>query len=305
MLEISIPGKIFLLGEYAVLGGSPAWVAALGPRFSLRAEKAEEWEFPFSSQSPAGRLLQAWKEQGEIGPFRFAFRDAHGGAGGFGGSTAEFALAYVAEKLISREAQTGSFDAIALPTWKKYREVTGRDPGIAPSGADLLVQLLGGVQRVRVDRTGEAHVSPIHDQLPLERFVILSAAGVPGRKVTTHAHLASFEGGTQFHRDLEQIVADAEMALHAGDVIALGASLTRYAEVLGELGLEAPAAREERERFTRLPGVLGYKGCGALLSDAAVALVSDDVAASGLIQAASARGLRLVTQGLKVEPGVR
>ena len=37
MIPVSAPGKAFLIGEYAVLEGAPALVAALDPSPSLRA----------------------------------------------------------------------------------------------------------------------------------------------------------------------------------------------------------------------------------------------------------------------------
>lgn len=38
----TIPGKVFLLGEYAVLFGSPAIVAAVEPRFEMLVSKNHE-----------------------------------------------------------------------------------------------------------------------------------------------------------------------------------------------------------------------------------------------------------------------
>ena len=40
-LSYSAPGKVFLLGEYAVLAGLPALVASVGPRF-------DQYAFPWA-----------------------------------------------------------------------------------------------------------------------------------------------------------------------------------------------------------------------------------------------------------------
>jgi hypothetical protein len=122
----SSPGKVFLLGEYAVLQGLPALVAAVGPRFSMgvtpRTPASEEDGRGFDGdefhpQSPVARLID-WAQDLRAPHCRLSFGDSHRGQGGFGGSTAQFALAYRAF------AELGSWDTDLPKVWKLYRELS-------------------------------------------------------------------------------------------------------------------------------------------------------------------------------------
>ena len=58
----SIAGKVILLGEYAVLTGLPALVAAIPPRFKMRSAlrlNSRGFDFQEHPRSPLGRL-RAW-----------------------------------------------------------------------------------------------------------------------------------------------------------------------------------------------------------------------------------------------------
>src|SRR4051812_12557045 len=92
---LSSPGKVFVLGEYAVLDGRPAVVASVGPRFSM---DVREGTAPFHPhpQSPVARLMD-WADRAgayDSSEMKLDFQDPFHGAGGFGASTAQFALAY-------------------------------------------------------------------------------------------------------------------------------------------------------------------------------------------------------------------
>jgi mevalonate kinase len=164
-----VPGKVFLLGEYAVLSGHPALVAAIPPRFRAGAVPVE-----YLPSSPAGRLLlAAGQERG------LSTEDPHRGRGGFGASTAEFALVY--RELASTMGWALSGEAV----WRKYRELHAALP-LLPSGADLFTQWSGGVVRFDPARVSESE--SLRPSSPV-RLVVWSATGQPGRKVATHAHL--------------------------------------------------------------------------------------------------------------------
>ena len=58
-LQLSVPSKTFLLGEYVALNGGPAIVLCTAPRFELRVEKNSshaKYE-NIHPQSPAGKLI--------------------------------------------------------------------------------------------------------------------------------------------------------------------------------------------------------------------------------------------------------
>ncbi|HLL81840.1 MAG TPA: hypothetical protein VK420_04275, partial [Longimicrobium sp.] len=75
---LSVPGKLFLSGEYAVLWGGTARVAAVGPRLFAHVRRREDREVHLVVQEGrlsghATALGVSWK--GEVAPgFRFAAR---------------------------------------------------------------------------------------------------------------------------------------------------------------------------------------------------------------------------------------
>jgi hypothetical protein len=320
----TIPGKIFLLGEYAVLGDRPALIAAVGPRFGMSFAAGDAAATGSSSgatsgpssatdafhpASPAGRLTK-WAQERGIAVPRLRFDDPHAGAGGFGASTAQFALLYLH---IAREsgAKLG-LKASALDARALYRELM-RDEKLRPSGADLVAQWSGGVTGYD-PATGA--ISDHYGDFDWRQLLIFSATGVAGRKTATHEHLERMAGrGFPSAQDeplmtqLGSIVRD--VTGHPGDLARMGLAFGRYADALHEAGLEIEATFEDRRALARIPGVLGAKGAGALQSDALLVLL--DPAADGngrgtvraeVVAAAQGRGLKLVADGLERQPGV-
>ena len=311
----SIPGKVFLLGEYAVLGGLPALVASVGPRFRLKARVAELGSHAVSQgvwsphpQSPLGRLMH-WAHKMGLPPLEFEFEDPWSGAGGFGASTAQFAMGYLAYSLL--EGVQGDW----LKAWKLYRELMG-DQSIVPSGADLVAQWQGAVcyfnpsqQQCEVLGSNPDGVS--FDSSFWSSLMVFSATGLAGRKVPTHEHLEQLsQKGFLIHnsiflKTLEKIIHDGIIAIDQRDHTAFGAAMNAYAQTLHENGLEVEATAEDRKILGKIPGVLGVKGAGALQSDAILVLVGpESLNRSQVIEVAHSLGLRQVTDGLTYERGV-
>ncbi|OFZ78651.1 MAG: hypothetical protein A2583_07030 [Bdellovibrionales bacterium RIFOXYD1_FULL_53_11] len=295
-----MPGKTFLLGEYAVLTGLPAVVATLGPRFGI-VPSAGTATGGFTPGSPAGRLLEAAFASGPPPVPDYLFEDPYVGAGGFGASTAQFALLYHAL------AADRDWDRRWQMVWKKYRTLTSGSSGIAPSGADLAAQLLGGVTLFQ----NKGNESPAaRDLWPLFDFscaLVFSATGIDGRKTATHGHLGAIKrsGIEELSGRLEIPLVDGITAIEAGDAGRLGKALTAYAGVLADAGFEHPGARDDRLFFMSQPDVLGAKGSGALLSDSIVVVIKPRSSRrAGLAAAAASRGLRLVADGITLESGI-
>jgi mevalonate kinase len=286
----SIPGKIFLLGEYAALADRPALVATLGPRFRSGSGTIEA-----HPRSPAGRLLE-WARSRGVETGALAFEDPLQGAGGFGASTAQFALAY------RRIAAAAGLDLSAVAARRVYRELM-RDDAQIPSGADLIAQWTGGV----------VHYDPARDQVTQcwddwnwNQLLVFSAVGLPGRKVATHEHLGKLTSGDiapALVTELERVVAGAMAA--KGDARVMGRAMTEYADALHGAGLEVQASYEDRCALAALPGVLGAKGAGALLSDAVLVWMEPSSPhRAAVIAEAVSRGLRLAADGLDHEEGI-
>jgi mevalonate kinase len=302
--NLSIPGKIFLLGEYAVLEGQPAWVVAVPPRFRWQATASAQAGSSFSADSPAARFVRA----SGMSPASGKFIDAWEGQGGFGGSTAEFAIsAYLAGIRDPLEAHRRYVDL-----HREQRSLDGTTRGTLPSGADLVAQWIGGAIEWTPDSAQGGKIRSLTEDLRNLPFLFFSATHLPERKTKTHAHLESLPAQSAEEArfsTLAPVIELARSALAERDVLTLGTAFTRYAEALHELGLEAESAHADRSALAELPGVIGVKGCGALQTDAILLLVEDakDTAAvDEIVNFAEANlGLRLLSRGLPIEPGIR
>ena len=289
----SIPGKIFIVGEYAVLSGLPAVVAAVGPRFATlsgRQSQGESEITDFAQASPVGRLLKSGSYKNT-----FHFEDPWQGSGGFGASTAQFSL--VLKHLIP-----GSDWKMA---WTLYRKLISENSEgkIIPSGADLVAQWQGGVQLFSPGKTdGNETTRDVYKNLDWSRLLVFSATQIKDRKVATHTHLDTL-AMTSFS-DLGNPLMAAVNAIDQGDVAKLGQCLTNYAEALAAINLESPDAHADRLALTALPGVLGVKGAGALQSDAMIVLCDVSAERAMIISTAESRGLKLVCNGLPYEKGL-
>ena len=290
-MRIEVPAKIFLAGEYAVLEGAPALVAAVGPRFEARV--GHQLSLQPHRDSPAGRWL---------GARALEFQDPFEGRGGFGASSAQFAAAFFA------------YPDVSVPSWQSawlnYRALF-KDQSVLPSGADLATQWAGGVQRFSLTSDGRAELLSLGHHLDLSGISVFSAAHQSGRKVKTHEHLAQADQrpwakGTSLFDELKEILARSIAALEKEDFKTFAPILTEYAQALSAHGLELEAARSDREAFLKIPGVLGAKGSGALLADAF--LVARDVenpqAWEQIQTVARERDLKLVCPALVLERGI-
>jgi hypothetical protein len=87
------------------------------------------------------RLLD-WAQTQGLPELGLEWVDPYQGAGGFGASTAQFALAYFAFMQASAERAETAGDWKSA--WDLYRSLMGSDV-LVPSGADLVAQWQGGV----------------------------------------------------------------------------------------------------------------------------------------------------------------
>ena len=174
--KLAVPSKVFIIGEYAVLDGSPAIVATFAPRFTLACVSSSEAKKEvFHPDSPAGRLMKQSRWEGI-----WEFVDPYSGSGGFGGSTAEFLLTYAVAQL---KSDLNPVPENAWDAWSRYRRFTPR-----ASGADLVAQWLGGV--VVVDLKKQSALQLDTDRIG-NSILVFSAAHQENRKVKTHEHLDS------------------------------------------------------------------------------------------------------------------
>ncbi len=338
----TIGAKVFLLGEYAVLSHLPAVVAAIPPRFSLRVGGEANQQKPFSTSLPVPlERLRVWVQQtAERFPksdFVFpdlifsnlVFNDPFEGQGGFGASSAQFALGYAACSRFLETLLPELFPDNKIRHWKTvwnlYRELMAfpvSDPSysvnskqVLPSGADLVAQWQGGVTFFD---PSDGHCQDVWPLFDWSNLLVFSATHQSGRKVATHEHLDQLyrtgfpQNAQRWLGLLEKKLILGIQAIQNNDPAKFGQSLNDYAEILFQEGLEAPATTEDRKFLKSLPGVLGVKGTGALQSDGIVVFLGSSNRNSAnrtsnkdqVIHAVRERGLSLLCDGLTCEMGV-
>ena len=275
-----------------MLRGGPAIVAATAPYFSASlAGSLPGTATRFNSESPAGKLAQAFK------PLPFIFEDPYKGQGGFGGSTAEFALTYAFSRGIE-------------DSWEKpygvYRELTSNEP-IPPSGADLIAQWSGGVIYWCPKRND---FRKLNKSFPWRNLLVFSASHQPGRKVPTHGHLATLQNsellieGSAFLKKLEMIVIQALDAIEHNQSRHFATALNEYGDELARNGLEIEASTRDRAAFRGIHGVLAVKGSGALQADSILVYVEGEGSKQTVLDTAKRLGLRVVASSLAPEHGM-
>src|SRR5262249_128237 len=91
-LQLTVPSKTYLVGEYLSLQGGPALLLNTAPRFKLTVNEktAGDNHAFFPVESPAGKYLK--KYQKFFKKFSLTFHDPYDGKGGFGASSAQFCL---------------------------------------------------------------------------------------------------------------------------------------------------------------------------------------------------------------------
>ena len=268
-----VPGKTFLLGEYAVLRSAPALIMCHEPSYRFRVSHRAragltELQRFFHPQSPAGYLVQHSALQGAQ---VFISCEHQYGEGGFGLSTAEF---WVAHQLLSLIDRSGSHEFLAgaslpldvdhLSLIQSYWRVFDHQNQSRPSGADLQAQSKGGF----------CYIDQKQSVLQTIRwpFPELSVCVVPtGKKLKTHEHLQKMQ-----QVDFGDLVQISEMiagVFQQEKPELLIDLVQQYGRLLQEKGLVADHTQEMMRDLQTLPGVLATKGCGAMGADSMLAIV--------------------------------
>ncbi|MCX7118207.1 MAG: hypothetical protein NTW94_09975 [Legionellales bacterium] len=246
-----IPGKTFLVGEYAALAGLDAILLTTLPCFEV-SKTTDVGLHGIHPESPAGRW---WHAHGDTG-FGLLWVDPYQGLGGLGASSAQFIGAYHAS-MTTKPHQQGLLEA--------YFELTETLEGLRPSGYDVLAQSLRGC--VYINKTRMQHVYPVWPFQDIA-FILLHT----GQKLATHQHLSTMsipKGVDQ----LSVLVGDAQKALDAGDGHLLVTAVNAYHQKLSEMNLVADHSLHQVDVLKAMPEVLAAKGCGAMGADILLLLV--------------------------------
>jgi len=258
MIELAVPSKTFLVGEYAVLQGAPSLIAATQPYFRFSVEKTIE---PQSSRFHPDSAASRWFQQSQVllKSWKVDFADPHKGAGGFGASGAQFVFyhmlaTYVQSKRLTDEAQD---------IWQDYKACEKSKC----SGADVVAQTLGGI----VCFSAEPFEAKAYDW-PFDEtdFVILRT----GQKIETHVHLNNSQ-----LPNLDGLVGASKLSIEAffkSNIEAFASGLAIFQKELIKAGLQLEPTLAILEKLNGAPGVLVTKGCGAMGADTVLAIIDNE-----------------------------
>lgn len=300
-MQLHIPGKTFLVGEYLALHEGPVLVALTGPSFSasfFRHEGSQpEQAADFHPMSPAGRFMRLYPSA--FYNLKIKFVD-YIQKGGLGASTAQF-LAVYAWSLIAQGQNPLETDIDDL--LGKYRECAYDGQGIPPSGADLVGQLKGSL--CYFDRR-QKQIRQFQWPFPQLELMLVHT----GHKLATHEHLRSVEDFNSqgllkaFEKCYEGLLEKDEALFCEG--------VNDYAEELYQLGFTCQNSLDLLGQIRKLPGVRAAKACGAMGVDVLAVIVDKNVDVKnenspGLLAYLKQQGLQVmatdadICEGLKYE----
>jgi mevalonate kinase len=266
-LHLSVPSKAFIAGEYSALMQMTSILVNFGPRFELKAVNKPSQQRVFHPESLAGKLetenlalLQGWQLE---------FIDPFNGAGGFGRSSAEFAMlyAFLNFELNHKKLQSEADEEFSFSALKKFKFLSNKNEGMPPSGADVMSQLCGGVTLFK----------PLQKKLiklnwPFQGLGFLIFA--TGLKQPTHSHLESLnpEAIQKFAAQVENILASLEDSILNKNEEYFLSNLKMFSIALRENQfvcqetLQILQSMDDNNRANDQE-VLASKGCGALGAD--------------------------------------
>jgi len=293
------PGKLFLLGEWAVLDGAPALVAAVDRHVVASVSPATDGLIVESTDGAGGRIDPACEPlpSGDAGALAAVARvmgttgarvriDSRGLVVG----ERKLGLGRSAAALV---AVTAALDASAAPDVVLARALAANRvlQGGRGSGADVGASVHGGVVEARRDGEG---LRVVRRALPAGLRLV---AGWTGRSAHTAPLLERFAagGGSRALDALHALAAAGVDAVARGDADAFRGCVDRYADALGRLGDERglPLVTPELAALVAAARGVGAvaKPSGAGAGDCGIALVRSENEAAAVRAAWRAAGI--------------
>ena len=280
-MNIRIPGKTFLVGEYSVLLGGPALGLATQPTFDFQIIKSKPVStssttetsqlvssvllpFKVHCESPAGMYVRQHADffsscnlQNDFFVFdEVIFSNSYlqqGVVGGFGQSTAEYLLVWYIKNNQSPKKENFLFADIR----KEYRDLHVNKT-MKPSGIDLAFQYYGHVCLAKPDE--EIYQNMIWPFANLDFYIIST-----GLKVPTHQHLSDLNKNQL--ESLPQLSNEVIQTFLKKDQSAFLEMMDRWVKSLQEKNLTHPHSIEIIKNLESVPSIELAKPCGALGAD--------------------------------------
>ncbi len=305
--HLSVPSKTFLVGEYGALLDGPAILVNTLPRFELNLylNNAKEYYVnPIENEKNPLHLF--WNENEDfLLDFDSEFRDPYDGGGGFGASSAQWAM-YYAFTHQYQEPLKSLFDKTQNQTdflktldfsfiqnfLKKYRSYS--QDQYKPSGYDVLSQWIGKVAFIDVKNKILKRLDwPFDDLL----FGLVKGQ----EKIPTHEHLRELKGIPE--KEISNIVQETLKAFEIRNSQVFVRTIKESYDLFKKANLVAPRAVEQIERLLKIDGVVAAKGCGALGADVFLLVIVKDKWNSFISQI-TAEGFPLVATSLQISHGL-
>jgi len=269
---VTIPGKTFMFGEYAILEGGTCLGIGTKPVFDFD-DHAHDKKQIIHEQSPAGRYVK--KIQVDAPDLKIDEIDheqlgvhMHNPyqVGGFGASTAEFLYFYLKYSKVKNIQHC--FD-----TYRSLYEGSREQP----SGMDVVTQLCGGLSLNYRSNNLVIH-QKIDWSIQGVDFVICST----GLKVKTHEHLAELD--RKLCLNLVDLSHQLGSLVRSADRLAFFEGLDLWMQKLKESQLTHPLIldlKQEVEALAKQQGLSFFKckPCGALGADVVILFYLSDEAA--------------------------
>ncbi len=285
--RLTVPSKTFLLGEYVALTGGPAILLATKPRFELLIDNKPGIHEGINPKSPAAKFIK--KNADFYQNYQLKFIDPYNKLGGLGASSAQFAMVFALKQQANKLRDEEIFDLIT-----EYQQVAWNGKGIAPSGADLVAQIKGGICFFH---KAQKEIKIFSWPFSETEFCLIHT----GNKIATHVHLKKL---TKFYsQDLENIVHTGLTSLEKKDSKQFAAAINHYAEILQSKKLVTTNTIKLLKKIYQQPGVLAAKGCGALGADVIFVLLTKKNS-DKFIEWANSQALHVVSSGNHVSHGL-
>lgn len=319
------PGKLALLGEYAVLWGAPALVLAVDRRCRAEIGASPDETCRLETRSPAARrveaavagpcgiplvdlVLESWPPSPEAGAWNglldssaFYFGDAKLGLGSSAAALVAFAAAWTARLGLPR------------PPLERLVELHRRFQNGAGSGLDVATAVTGGVIEFRLD----SNSLPLVGSVRMPNSVGFASI-FAGRSASTPDFVARYRAwrnerpreAEERQRMMESIAEAGCAAVREGDGRELLRAVDRYGEELDRLGraMDADVVTAEHRAIRELARRFGlaYKVSGAGGGDLGLAVGENPEALAAFARTADENGymaanLHLDEKGLVVE----
>ncbi len=323
----SAPGKLVILGEYAVLEGGPCLVAAVNRRATVALQPAQQSRGQLTAWMPDARQHSFAKGAASGLALVDQLRDALGLNDLLFDGSLDTRSCF--DSVSGEKLGVGSSAALSCALWGALNQLAGRRgelalaeldglrvklQGGAGSGVDLAASYGGGCQRFqRPVGQAEPKLEALAWPEGVTFTAVFSGHGAVTADFLTHYRRWCQQAGRAATALIERLAAAAGAGCQAaveGQGLAFVQALDRYGALMGELGeamgkpIVTPTHQHLAEMARGLGG--GYKPSGAGGGDVGIAGFTDPQALLAFRSEVEARGLMIPelgidSQGLTVE----